>query len=136
MSRSRLLLLLLTLPLLLLVMASGRAPLVNPPPIPVPSELNAMQVGKAVKAALVGRGWMVSAEQADSVDATLHGDDYTAKIHVTFDNSKVSISYVDSTNLKYEVKRNGQRMIHANYTNWMRFLTQDIGRNLQFVRTN
>jgi hypothetical protein len=134
MSRSRLLLLML--PLLLLVMAFGRAPLVNPPPVAVPDGLDAMQVGKAVKAALVGRGWMLSAEQVDGVDATLHGGDYTAKIHVAFDTRKVSITYVDSTNLKYEVERNGQRMIHSNYTNWMRFLTQDIGRNLQFVRAN
>lgn len=134
MPRSRLLLLML--PLLLLIMAFGRAPLVNPPPIAVPGGLNAMQVGKAVKGALIGRGWTVSAEQADGVDATLNGHDYTAKIHVAFDTSKVSISYVDSTNLKYEVKRNGQRMIHSNYMNWMRFLTQDIGRNMQLLRTD
>ncbi|HEY0197464.1 MAG TPA: hypothetical protein VGC19_02840 [Rhodanobacter sp.] len=132
MLRSRLLLVML--PLLLLIMGFGRAPLVNPPPVAVPSGLNAMQVGKAVKGALIGRGWVVNAEQADGVDATLHGHDYTAKIHVTFDASKVSISYVDSSNLKYEVKRNGQRMIHSNYMNWMRFLTEDIGRNLQLMR--
>lgn len=134
MSRSRLLLWML--PLLLLTMAFGRAPLVNPPPVAVPSGLDTMQVGKAVKGALVGRGWMLSAEQVDGVDGTLHGSDYTAKIHVAFDTRQVSITYVDSTHLKYEVKRNGQRMIHSNYMNWMRFLTQDIARNLQLVKNN
>jgi hypothetical protein len=131
MSRSRMLLWML--PLLLPTMAFGRAPLVDPPPIAVPDNLNTMQVAKVVKAALIGRGWQVSAEQANGVDGTLHGNDYTAQIHVAFDNRKISITYVDSKNLKYEVKSNGQRMIHSNYMNWMRFLTQDIGRNLQLV---
>ncbi|WP_158882536.1 hypothetical protein [Rhodanobacter sp. L36] len=132
MSRSRLLL----LPMLLLVMAFGRAPLVNPPPVAVPSGMTAARVSKAVDAALIGRGWTLSAEQADGVDGTLSRSDYSAKIHVSFDTSKVLITYVDSHNLKYEVERNGQRMIHSNYMNWMRFLTQDIGRNLQMMRVS
>ncbi len=132
MSRSRLLLLLL-LPMLLLTMAFRQTPLVNPPPIAVPSGLSAVQVGKAVKGALIGRGWMVSAEHDDGVDATLNGKDYTAKIHVAFNTSQVSISYVDSKNLKYEVQKDGQRLIHTNYMNWMNFHTGDIGRNLQLI---
>jgi hypothetical protein len=79
---------------------------------------------------------MLSAEHADGVEGTLHGNDYTAEIHVAFDTRKVTITYVNSSHLKYEVKGNGQRMIHANYMNWMRFLSQDIGRNLQLIRSN
>lgn len=131
MPRSRLLLLLL--PLLLLTMAFRQKPLIDPPPIAVPAGLSAVQVGKAVKGGLIGRGWAVTAEQADGVDATLTGNDYTAKIHVAFDTKQVSIRYVDSSNLKYEVKKNGQRMIHTNYMGWMRYLSDDIGRNLQLI---
>ncbi|HEY8683601.1 MAG TPA: hypothetical protein VIM06_10560 [Rhodanobacter sp.] len=131
MPRSRLLLLLL-LPLLLLTMAWRQSPLVNPAPIDVPSGMTSTQVSKAIKAALLGRGWAVTTEQADGIDSTLTGSDYTAKIHVAFDTSKVSISYVDSTHLKYEVK-NGQRLIHTNYMNWMHFLSGDIASNMQLI---
>ena len=132
MSRSRLLLLLL-LPLLLLTMAFRQVPLVDVPPINVPSGMSAVQLSKAVKGALLGRGWTVTAEQADGIDSTLVGNDYTAKIHVAFDTTQIKISYVDSTNLKYEVKKNGQRMIHTNYMGWMQYLSQDISRNLQLI---
>jgi hypothetical protein len=135
MPRSRMLLLLL-LPLLLLTMAFRQAPLVEPSPVTVPSDMTAVQVSKAVKGALLGRGWVVAAEQADGVDATLTGKDYVARIHVAFDTSQVKISYVDSTNLKYEVKKNGQRMIHVNFMGWMKYLTDDIGRNLQLISAN
>lgn len=132
MPRSRLLLVLL-LPLLLLIMASRQAPLIDLPPIHVPAGMTSVQVAKAVKAALIGRGWVPGNEQADGVDGTLTGGDYTAKIHVAFDTAQVKITYVDSTDLKYEVKRDGTRLIHANYMRWMRFLTEDIGRNLQLI---
>jgi hypothetical protein len=135
MPRSRLLLVLL-LPLLLLTMAFRQTPLVDPPPINVPAGMTSVQVGKAVKGALIGRGWAPSNEHADGVDATLTGNDYTAKIHVAFDTKQVKITYVDSTHLKYEVKKDGTRMIHVNYMGWMRYLSQDIGRNLQLISAN
>lgn len=132
MLRSRMLLLLF-LPLLLLTMAFRQKPLIDPPPIDVPSGLTAVQVGKAVKGALIGRGWAVTAEQANGIDSTLTGNDYTAKIHVAFDIRQIKISYVDSTNLRYEVRKDGQRMIHTNYMGWMKYLSDDIGRNLQLI---
>lgn len=135
MTRSRLLLLLL-LPLLLLTMAFRQSPLVDPAPIDVPSGMTAVQVSKSVKAALLGRGWVVSNDQADGVDGTLNGKDYVAKIHVAFDVKQVKITYVDSTHLKYEVKANGQRLIHSNYIGWMKFLSGDIARNLELVSAN
>jgi hypothetical protein len=132
MPRSRLLSLLL-LPLLLLTMAFRQVPLADPPPIDVPAGLTAVQVSKAVKGALVGRGWAVTSERADGIDSTLTGNDYTANIHVAFDTRQIKITYVGSTNLKYEVKKNGQRMIHTNYMGWMRYLSGDIGRDLELI---
>lgn len=132
MFRSRYLLVLL-LPLLLLTMAFRQSPLVDPPPISVPSGLNAVQVGKAVKAALIGRGWTVTEQQDGSVSASLSRDEWVAKIRVDYSVEKVQIRYVDSTNLKYEVKRDGTRLIHSNYMGWMKFLSGDIGRNLELI---
>ena len=135
MTRSRLLLLLL-LPLLLLTMAFRQTPLVDPAPLDVPNGMTAVQVSKAVKAALLGRGWVVSNDQAAGVDGTLNGNDYVANIHVAFGTAQVKITYVDSTHLKYAVKKNGQRLIHTNYMGWMKFLSGDIARNLQLISAN
>lgn len=132
MSRSRLLLLLL-LPMLLLTMAFRQAVLIDPAPISVPAGMTEMQVGKAIKAALVGRGWAISGEHAGAIDSTLTGNDYVANIRVAYDTHQVKITYVGSTNLKYEVKRDGTRLIHTNYMNWMKFLTGDIGRDLELL---
>lgn len=132
MPRSRLLLLLL-LPMLLLTMAFRQVPLADPAPISVPAGLTDVQVGKAVKAALIGRGWAVTAEQAGGIDSTLTGNDYTAKIHIAYDTHAVKIAYAGSTNLKYEVKRDGTRLIHTNYMGWMKYLSGDIGRNLELI---
>jgi hypothetical protein len=130
MMRSRLLLL---LPLLLLTMAFRQSPLVDPAPIDVPSGMTAVQVSKAVRAGLLGRGWVVSNDQADGVDGTLNGRNYVARIHVAFDTRQVRITYVDSTHLKYAVKKNGVRLIHSNYMGWMKFLSGDIARNLELI---
>lgn len=132
MVRSRFLLVLL-LPLLLLTMAFRQSPLVDPAPISVPAGLTDVQVGKAVKAALIGRGWTVTGDQPGSASASLSRDEWMAKIRVDYDTSHVQIRYVDSSHLKYEVKRDGTRLIHSNYMGWMKFLSGDIGRNLELI---
>jgi hypothetical protein len=131
MFRSRFLLVLL--PLLLLTMGFRQSPLVDPAPIAVPAGLHDVQVGKAVKAALLGRGWTVAGEQPGSVSASLSRDNWVARIRVDYTTEKVQIRYVDSTHLKYEVKRDGTRLIHSNYMGWMQFLSGDIGRNLELI---
>lgn len=132
MFRSRFLLVLL-LPMLLLTMAFRQSPLVDPAPIAVPAGLTAVQVGKAAKAALLGRGWTVTGEQDGSLSASLSRDNWIAKIRVDYTTKQVQIRYVDSTNLKYEVKRDGTRLIHSNYMGWMQYLSGDIGRNLELI---
>lgn len=131
MPKSRLLLLLLV-PLLALTMAFRQAPLVNPDPIHVPAGLSEAQVGKAVASALIGRGWSVTAEKAGETDATLHLREHVARIAVTYDASAVQIKYVDSENLKYEMK-DGKPYIHKNYLGWIEYLVQDINRGLQLL---
>ena len=132
MLRTRFLLVML-LPLLVLTMAFRQSPLIDPAPISVPAGLTEVQVGKAVKAALLGRGWAVAGEQPGSVSANLSRDNWVARIRVDYTVAKVQIRYVDSTNLKYEIKRDGTRLIHSNYMNWMKFLHDDIGRNLELL---
>lgn len=126
-------LLLLLLPLLLLTMGFRQAPLVDPAPISVPAGLTAVQVAKGVRAALIGRGWTVTGQQDGSVSASLSRNEWVAKIRVDYTTAQVQIRYVDSTNLKYKVKRDGTRLIHSNYMGWMQYLSGDIGRNLELI---
>ena len=98
--------------------------------------MTAVQVSKAVKAGLLGRGWVVSNEQADGVDGTLNGNDYVAKVRMAFEVKPVKISYVEGTHLKYEVKKNAEHLIHSNYMGWMKYLSDDIARDLQLISAN
>lgn len=131
MPKSRILLLLLV-PLLALTMAFRQAPLVNPDPIHVPAGLTDAQVAKAISSALIGRGWSVTAEKAGETDASLHLREHVARIAITYDASAVQVKYLDSENLKYEMK-DGKPYIHKNYLGWIEYLVQDLNRSLQLL---
>lgn len=128
MMRSRLHLLLL-LPVLLLLMAFRQAPLVNPAPIPLGANVTPSAVVKSIKLALLKRGWVATAVKPGEVDATLHLRDHVAKIEIDYDSKAIQIKYVDSVNLKYEVKH-GTTYIHKNYLSWINNLVLDIRSNL------
>lgn len=129
---SRLRFALLLLPFAVLTMAFRQAPLVNPPPIAITSRISADNVLKAIKMALVHRGWTITAVKTGEVDSTLHLRDHIARIVIEYDTAHVQIKYVDSTNLKYEVK-NGTPYIHKNYLGWIENLVNDIQGNLMLL---
>ncbi|UXI68696.1 hypothetical protein [Tahibacter amnicola] len=119
----------LLLPILVLLMAARQAPLVNPDPIAIPAGITDTQVSKAVKQALVARGWSVAEEKAGDIKATLHLRDHVARIDITWDKRQIHITYLGSENLKYEEK-GGTRYIHKNYLGWIQNLVTDINGNL------
>lgn len=129
---SRLRFALLLLPFAVLTMAFRQAPLVNPPPIAITSKISADNVLKSIKMALVHRGWTITAVKPGEVDSTLHLRDHIARIVIDYDTTHVQIKYVDSTNLKYEVK-NGTPYIHKNYLSWIENLVNDIQGNLMLL---
>ncbi len=129
---SRLRIALLLLPFALLTMAFRQAPLVNPPPIAITTKMSADNVLKAIKMALVHRGWTITATKPGEVDSTLSLRDHIARIVIGYDTAQVRIKYVDSTNLKYEVK-NGTPYIHKNYLSWIENLVHDIQGNLMLL---
>lgn len=126
---SRLRLAVLLLPFALLTMAFRQAPLVDPPPIAITGKISADNVAKAIKMGLVHRGWIVTAAKPGEIDATLNLRDHTARIAIDYNAANVQVKYVDSTNLKYEMK-NGTPYIHKNYLGWIENLTKDIQGNL------
>ena len=120
---------LLLLPLLVLLMGARQVPLVDPDPIAVPAGLTEARVAKAIKAALVGRTWVISEEQPGKIVATLNLRTHMAKIEIPFDTKQVAIRYLDSSELMYGEKK-GVKVIHRNYLSWIQNLVGDISRNM------
>lgn len=120
---------LLLLPVFVLLMGARQVPLTDPEPIAIPAGMSAQQVVKAIKAGLVGRTWEVTEEQPGRILSTLHLRSHVAKIELTYDDTAITIRYLDSVDLMYEEKK-GQRYIHRNYLNWIANLRTDISRNL------
>lgn len=120
---------LLLVPFLVLLMGARQVPLVNPDPIAVPAGLTEAKVIRSIKAALVGRQWVVSEEQPGKIIGTLNLREHMAKIDVSFDASKIHIKYLDSKELMYGEKK-GVTVIHRNYLSWIQNLVNDIGRNM------
>jgi hypothetical protein len=87
------------------------------------------QVNKSIRAALLSGQWLVTADNPGEIDGTLARNDYSANIAVFYDDKKIQIRYVGSSNLKYE-KKNGVEYIHRNYLVWVRDLTAQIQSNL------
>lgn len=117
---------LLLLPLLFLLMAFRQAPLVDPPPIAVSPKLDLAQVEKSVKQALVKREWLIISDEPGKITASYDRREFTSRIGITYDNKQVQVSYITSTGLKYEVKKDGEKLIHKNYTAWIQNLVTDI----------
>ena len=124
MLRSRLLLL-LVLPAALLLMAFHQLPLVDPPPIPVPARITQPQVYTAITKVLARFGWVVASDKPGDIEATYAPRDFTVRIGIAYDKDQVRIRYINSTNLKYEMKKDGP-YIHKNYTSWIRNLVNGI----------
>lgn len=124
--------LLLLLPLLLLTMAFRQVPLVDPPPIQVPAGIGEVQVQNAVVEALTGRGWAIANHKPGEIDATYARRDFSVTIAVHYDSRQIQINYLNSSNLKYEVK-DGVRYIHTNYPSWIQNLTTDINNRFMMM---
>lgn len=120
---------LLLLPVLAFLMGARQVPLVDPEPIAVPAGLTEAKIGKAIKAALVGRTWVVTEDQPGKILATLNLRTHVAKIEIPYDTSKVAVRYLDSSELMYAEKK-GVKVIHRNYLSWIQNLVTDINRNL------
>ena len=52
------------------------------------------------------------------------------QIGIDYDRKHVQIRNVSSTGLKYEVQKNGERLLHKNYMAWVQNLVTDISGNL------
>jgi hypothetical protein len=122
---------LLLAPLFVLLMAAGPL-LVNPEPIRVPAGLSEKAVTQAVRVGVAKRGWIVTRQDPGYLEATLHLRTHMAKIGISYDTESVRIKYLESTNLDYEVKKDGPH-IHGNYLKWIDNVVRDIAVQLNLA---
>lgn len=122
----------LLIPLLALLMAARQSPLVDPAPIAIPDGMTEAQVKKSVRAALLGRGWLIDADTPGKIVSTLNVRKHMAKVEVNYDAKQIGIKHLASENLLEEEEK-GQRVIHRRYLEWINNLVLDINRNLQLV---
>jgi hypothetical protein len=57
-----------------------------------------------------------------------------AKVGVKYDTKSIQFTYLDSTNLDYEVKK-GNRYIHRNYPKWVNNLVNDVSVQLAMAQS-
>lgn len=84
------------------------------------------QVKKAILTATEAKGWIVTDKGPGKMDATLSvRGKHTVIVLITYSTSTFSINYVDSADMKYEIK-NGEPSIHPYYNEWVKNLEEAI----------
>jgi hypothetical protein len=66
-------------------------------------------------------GWVMRKKEPGYIIGTLHVRDHVAIVDIHYDNKNYSITYNDSTNLKYD-----GTVIHSNYNSWITNLSNAI----------
>lgn len=83
------------------------------------------KVEKAIKKALIQRGWRAKETTSGKVKAHITLRSHTANTDITYGNGSIKFTYVNSTNLKAKQKK-GEQYIHRNYNRWIMNLEKDI----------
>ena len=86
------------------------------------------QVKKAILAAATASTppWLMKVVKPGHILATLHNRRHTAIVDIMYTTKAYSITYNNSTNLKYDPDAEGGPMIHKGYNKWVRFLNSQI----------
>jgi hypothetical protein len=104
-------------------------PIVNVTDAPIISvvgkQLTADQVGSGIVSAGSALGWTMTAVSPGLLSGRLVKDDHVAVVEIRYTEKMYSITYKDSTNLRY---KNGQ--IHKTYNDWVENLDRDIKNTL------
>lgn len=104
-------------------------PIQNVENAPIPNGLSMQKIKEAMVKAGAIRNWVVTEEGPGELLATLHLRSHVAKVAITYDTEGYSITYRDSTNLKYKAGK-----IHRNYNSWVQNLNGDIQLTLSLLQ--
>lgn len=112
--------------------AGGRDdPLVNPSNVPIawghPREPTLDEIGRGIVTGCARRLWQCSITRPGQVRAVLMVRQHMAEARIDYDTKTLSVTYVDSRELRYDAKRNE---IHRKYNLWVTNLIGDINRSI------
>lgn len=120
--------------LLLIVSCSRTQPLHNIQHSAIPSDLTIEQVQKAIsKAVIVHPSWKIKSNEKGMMVAEVIVRTHTAEIEIAYNEEAYSITYINSTNLKYEIDKKQQINIHKSYNRWVHNLENRIEAELNTI---
>lgn len=93
----------------------------NAPIVSSNKQLSTTQIKNAITRAGVSLGWIMSSGGEGKINASLSLRKHRANIVISYDQTKYSIQYQDSVNLKYDGTN-----IHKNYNGWIENLDNAI----------
>ena len=99
----------------------------NSPIIASSSTYDLAEVTKAIQRGGISRGWQMKEETPGHIVASLYVRSHVARVDITYTLDDYSITYKDSTNLKYDPTNN---TIHRNYNSWITNLKNSIDAQL------
>ena len=109
----------------------------DPLTIPVLVKTTDVQLRKAVRAALLNRGWKLDNEKPGALEAAYRRNDarhdFSARVAVTYDAQQIVVRYLSSEGLSYDATA---RTILPAYNGWMDMLTKDFPVYLSLVTSN
>ena len=85
-------------------------------------------IARAIVTAGGSLGWVMKKKEPGHIVGTLHLRDHVAVVDINYDNEKYSITYKDSTNLKYD-----GTAIHSNYNSWITNLSNAINNQVSIL---
>lgn len=99
--------------------------LVNPKPVPAaPTPEKTRDV---VLVAMNRHDWTVQDESPGVIHAKRDiGGKHSMTVAISWDDTKVSLAYEDSRNLKYDRSARGRETIHKNYMTWVKELMRTV----------
>ncbi len=81
------------------------------------------EVQKAIITAGTGLNWSMAVVKPGHIVGTLNVRSHTAVVDIMYNSKTYSITYKDSTNLKYDAEK---KTIHENYRSWIQNLDNNI----------
>jgi len=102
--------------------------LVEPAPVTVSCVLTLDKMKEAISTGGAVRGWVV-VDQAPGTTVLRYvkgAYQHEISVNVNYTKTFFAVTYKDSTNLDYKVKKNGTRLIHPRPIGWMQNLSGDI----------
>ena len=109
------------------ITACGTRTIYNVPVTKIHAKSSSETVYRAIRNAGISLGWKIRKIKPGVAEGKLALRSHVAVVRISYNKSSYSIRYVQSTNLKYNPKK---QTIHSNYNGWIQNLEKAIDARL------